>query len=186
MLPNEGMHLFSKITFVYTYTCTYLLYLVGYRCLPYLPTGQKVCESHLFGENYLISYHCTHKVNVFERDEADVHLTFMSFFFGGGAKDMLAPLLRFWEGPWPDCPPPPPGSASEIRQSSTRHAFLFVPHRTHTNDYQYNTIQHIIHGCAGHLPVSIFSLRQPKRILVNATRDRKVPMCYHACPWLLK
>ena len=69
----------------------YLLYLVGYRCLPYLPTGQKVCESHLFGENKLISYHCTHKVNVFERDEADVHITFMSFFFGGGAKRHVAP-----------------------------------------------------------------------------------------------
>ena len=88
MLPNEGTHLFSKMTFVYTYTCTYYMYLVGYRCLPYLPTGQKVCESHLFGENKLISYHCTHKVNVFERDEADVHINFMSF---GGPKDMLAP-----------------------------------------------------------------------------------------------
>ena len=84
----------------------YLLYLVGYRCLPYLRTGQKVCESHLFGENKLISYHCTHKVNVFKRDEADVHITFMSF--GGGQKTCWPPLLRFWEGPWPDWPPPPP------------------------------------------------------------------------------
>ena len=84
----------------------YLLYLVGYRCLPYLPTGQKVCESHLFGENKLQSYHCTHKVNVFERDEADVHITFMSFGEGqktcwppppsevlGGAMAGLAPPL---------------------------------------------------------------------------------------------
>ena len=84
----------------------YLLYLVGYRCLPYLPTGQKVCESHLFGENKLKSYHCTHKVNVFERDEADVHITFMSFFFGGGGKRHVGPPSEVLGGAMAGLPPP--------------------------------------------------------------------------------
>ena len=96
--------------------------LVGYRCLPYLPTGQKVCESHLFGENKLISYQCTHKVNVFERDEADVHITFMSF--GGGPKDMLPPPFWGFGRGHGRIGPPPPGSASAKISTQTCRRYL--------------------------------------------------------------